>query len=235
MSFLEDFLPIFKKNTVVFENGYKEKGDIYTFIFQKPKDMNWKSGQHGIFSIADKKINKPTRAFSIASSAQEDIIKISMKISENPSEFKKEIMNLNPGMKMIMRGPIGPFHIIDERPALFIAGGIGITPYRALLKEQISNTGKKLHSIDLLYLDSSQNYIYKDEFDKISDDQNITIKYLIKREDLSVEMQKFIIKHKNEANYFVVGSKKMTKSITEFLKSNDISKKNIIKDIFVGY
>lgn len=235
MTFLKDILPIFKKHEISFIESYREVGDIFTFIFQKEKDVKWKSGQHGIFTITHEKINKATRAFSIASTSDEGHVKISMRISENPSEFKKAFMDLKPGMKMSMRGPIGSFYIHDNRPTLLIAGGIGITPYRAILKDLMQHTDKIPSFIKLLYIDSSEEYIYKDEFDSISNDSEIIIKYLTKREDLTKEIVKFSSEYGNEGNYFMVGSKKMIQSTSKLLKEQKIKRSNIEKDTFIGY
>ncbi len=235
MKFIRDLLPIFKNHEISFKERYKEGVDIVTFIFQTDKPIDWKSGQHGIFNITHKKINKPTRPFSIASTPQEGNIKISMKVNENPSEFKKTLMNLEPGMIINMRGPIGSFYIDDNRPSLFIAGGIGITPYRAILKDIEANKREKPHYVKLLYMDSSKNYIYKDELDGMHNDSSIVIKYLDKREELNDEMDKFISEYGNNGNYFVVGSSKMTKAIIESLKQKNIKNKNIRKDTFIGY
>lgn len=43
-------------------------------------------------------------------------------------------MELTPGMTVTMRGPVGPFYVKGNGPLLLIAGGIGITPFRSILK-----------------------------------------------------------------------------------------------------
>lgn len=231
---IKDILPIFKKHQIYFKESYKEIGDIYTFIFEPKGKINWKAGQHGVFTLNNKKINKPTRAFSIASIPSEGHIKISMKISENPSAFKQELLNFKPGMEISMRGPIGSFYIRNQKPVVFIAGGIGITPYRALLKNRLLDSEQN-NDVKLLYMDSKEEHIYKEELEKASNNPSIKTDFLVNREHLNKEIETFIIKNNNKAEYFIVGSKFMVNNIERLLKNKGINKKNIKKDTFIGY
>jgi ferredoxin-NADP reductase len=235
MNLIKDILPIFKKHEIAFKEKYREVGNIYTFIFGMDQGVRWEPGQHGVFTIKHTKIKKPTRAFSIASTPSEGQIKISMKIPENPSEFKKALLELQPGMKVAMRGPIGSMYTEEQKPLLFIAGGIGITPYRALVKNLQRNTSGYTKEVKLLYMDSKEQFIYTEEFNKAGKTSPIETNYLVNREKLYGKIDSFIAKHSNEAEYFVAGPKSMTKAIEKALKDKGVTKKNIKKDPFIGY
>ena len=168
MSFFQDTLSIFKKRDLLFLESYKESEDVYTFLFEKEKDLTWKAGQHGLFNITHKKIKKPIRPFTVASAPTEDVVRLTMRISDNPSEFKKAMLELKQGMTVKMSGPVGNFYLKDSSPSLLIAGGIGITPFRSILKqiEAEGNGGDK--QIHLLYLDSNRSFIFSDELDAIA-------------------------------------------------------------------
>lgn len=116
-----------------------------------------------------------------------------------------------------------------------IAGGIGITPFLSIIRDMADNSNSFTEPTKLLYIDSNNEFIYKDEFNKISDENNFIIEYINQREELTKSIEIFISKNKNNASYFIVGSPKMTKSIITFLKNNHIKRKNIIKDNFIGY
>ncbi|KAB2329733.1 FAD-dependent oxidoreductase [Cytobacillus depressus] len=235
MSFFQDTLSIFKKRELLFLESYKESEDVYTFLFEKEKDLTWKSGQHGLFRITHKKIKNPIRPFTVASVPTENVLKITMGISDDPSEFKKAMLELKQGMKVSMSGPVGGFYLKDNNPSILIAGGIGITPFRAILK-QIEAEGKGGEKqIHLLYIDSKKSYIYKDELDEIADNPSISVTYLDSRNDLHQEIDKFTTLYKNNGNYFIAGPKAMVDSISTYLQNNNISKRNIKKDAFFGY
>ena len=235
MSFFQDILSIFKKRELLFLESYKESEDVYTFLFEKEKDLTWKAGQHGLFSITHKKIKNPTRPFSVASAPTENVVKITMGISDDPSDFKKAMLELKQGMKVSMSGPVGSFYLKDNSPSLLIAGGIGITPFRSIVK-QIEAEGNGVEKqIHLLYMDSKKSYIYKDELDGIANNTSISVTYLDSRNDLHQEIDKFTSLYKNNGKYFIAGPKSMVDSISTYLQNNNISKRNIKKDAFFGY
>ncbi len=235
MSFIKDALAIFKKRELLFLESSKESEDVYSFLFEKDKELSWKAGQHGLFSITHKKIKNPTRPFTVASASTENIVKLTMKMNDNPSEFKQAMLELKQGMKISMAGPVGSFYLKEDRPTMLIAGGIGITPFRAMLK-QIEAEGIGIKKpIHLIYLDSKKLYLYKDELDAIANNTSISITYLESRDDSHQEIAKFVDLYKNNGQYFIAGPKEMVNSMSSYLQSHTISKRNIKKDAFYGY
>ncbi|TVX93338.1 FAD-dependent oxidoreductase [Paenibacillus agilis] len=235
MSFFKDFFSIFKKRELLFLESQKESEDVYSFLFEKEKDLTWKAGQYGLFNITHKKIKNPTKPFSIASAPTENVVKITTRINDDPSDYKKALLELKPGMKVKMSGPVGTFQLEDNTPSLLIAGGIGITPFRSILKhiEAVENGADK--QINLLYFDSNKSYIYKDELDVLAKVTSTNVTYLDSRDDLHQEIDAFNALYKNNAKYFIAGPKSMVDSISSYLQNNHISKRNIKKDSFYGY
>ncbi|MCP3033062.1 FAD-dependent oxidoreductase [Halobacillus sp. A1] len=235
MSFLKDSISIFKKSELSYVERYKESDGVYSFVFEKQNDLTWNAGQHGIFTIHHKKIKNAARPFSVASSPTEGVVRITTKMGDQPSDFKKALLELEKGMSIKMSGPVGSFYLKEKRPTLFIAGGIGITPFRAMIKQLEAEGVENGHQVRLLYLDSGQSFIYKDELDEIANNTSIDIAFLETRDDLYQEIDSFISSYNNNAAYFIAGSKSMVSSITNHLKSNTIQKQNIKKDAFMGY
>ena len=235
MSFFQDVFSVFKKRDLVFLESYKETEGVYTFLFEKEKDFTWKAGQHGLISITHKKIKTATKPFTLASAPTENIVKITTSIGDDPSEFKQALLELKQGMKVRTSGPLGPFYLNDNSPSLLIAGGIGITPFRSMLKqiEAEGNMGEK--QIHLLYIDSKKSYLFKDELDEMANHPSISVTYLDSRDDLHQEIDKFTSLYKDNGNYYIAGSKSMVESISGHLQNNNIAKRNIKKDAFYGY
>ncbi|WP_238651899.1 FAD-dependent oxidoreductase [Paenibacillus piscarius] len=236
MGFFQDnLIPIFKKRELLFQESYKEAENVFSFVFEKEKDMTWKAGQYGLFSITHKKIKNPTKPFSLSSSPTENVIKITTVIPDEPSDFKKALLELKKGSKVSMSGPLGPFYLKDNRPALLVAGGIGITPFRSIVKrlsDESSGFGNKVH---LLYMDSQQSFLFKNEWDEISKQASLNVNYLTSRDELYLKINEFLTSYKDEANYFIAGPKSMTDSISTHLLNQNVHKKNITKDVFTGY
>lgn len=66
MSFFQDMFSVFKKRELSFVESRKESEDVYSFLFEREKDLTWKAGQYGLFSITHKTIKNPTKPFSLA-------------------------------------------------------------------------------------------------------------------------------------------------------------------------
>ena len=235
MSFFQDTLSIFKKRELLFLESYKESESVYTFLFRKEKDLTWKAGQHGLFSITHKKIKNSTKPFTLASAPTENVVRLTMRIGENPSDFKKAMLELKQGMKVKMSGPVGSFYLKDDKPSLLIAGGIGITPFRSILKQVEAEWNGVEKQINLFYMDSKKSYLFKDEMEEMANKTSISVTYLDSRENLHQEIDKFATLNKNNGNYFIAGPKSMVDSITTYLQNHNVSKRNIKKDTFYGY
>lgn len=235
MGFFKDALGIFKKRELLFLERHKESENIYTFVFEKDKDVTWKAGQYGLFEITHKSIKNSVRPFSVVTAPTENTIKITTRISDNPSDFKKALMELEKGVKIKMSGPVGSFYFKDISPTLMIAGGIGITPFRSMLK-QIEAEGKRDElQMNLLYMDSQKLYLFQNELDNIASKTSIRVTYLVTRDDLHREIDLFTTSHMNNGKYFIAGPKSMVDLTFTHLRNHNISKRNIKKDVFFGY
>src|SRR5690625_1515771 len=181
------------------------------------------------------KIKNPTKPFTVASAPDENVVRITTRISDNPSNFKKAMLELKQGMKIRVAGPVGSFYLKDNSPSLLIAGGIGITPFRSILKQIETDGNRDEKQIKLLYMDSGNSYLFKEELDGIAKKSFVSITYLDSRDALHEEIDKFVNLYKDKGNYFISGPKSMVDSMSTYLQSKKISKRNIKKDSFVGY
>ncbi|MBS4539505.1 hypothetical protein GOQ27_13600 [Clostridium sp. D2Q-11] len=77
------------------------------------------------------------------------------------------------------------------KQTIMIAGGIGITPYRVVLKELVEGNTEIPRIVRLFYSDSNEEYLYKEEFDKLKRDSHITIEYIKNREYFTKEIKEF--------------------------------------------
>lgn len=65
MSFFKDMFSIFKKRELSFLESYKESDGVYTFVFEKDKDLTWRAGQYGLFSITHRAVKNATKPFAL--------------------------------------------------------------------------------------------------------------------------------------------------------------------------
>jgi ferredoxin-NADP reductase len=122
------------------------------FTFERPKDFIYKAGQ----SIDLTLINPPetdkegnTRAFSLTSAPFENVLSVTTRMRE--TAFKKVLYGMPLNSKLEIAGPFGSFtlHNNSTKPAIFLVGGIGITPFYSMLKT--ATIGALPHKIFLFY------------------------------------------------------------------------------------
>ena len=122
------------------------------FQFEKPNDFVFKAGQYIDLTISGSQPGPPngmTHTFSIASSPCDEKLLVTTRMRN--TVFKQALSILPIGSPARIEGPMGSFslHNNTARPAVFLAGGIGIAPFLSMLSYA---TGEKLrHSIVLFY------------------------------------------------------------------------------------
>jgi ferredoxin-NADP reductase len=119
--------------------GHEELAEGTTaFRFEKPAGFSFKAGQSANFVLIDPPAepNSTRRTFSLASAPFEPELMIATRMREE-SHFKRALKSLPAGSKVRLVGPLGDMtlHGDPARAAVFIAGGIGITPFRSMLRQ----------------------------------------------------------------------------------------------------
>jgi ferredoxin-NADP reductase len=231
-----DYAPVIARRTLILQEIIQESEEIFSFIFKPTHPVRWKAGQHGIFMFpfgSGKKLTgKFWRAFSIASSSHEGVIRISTIIKENPSEFKRQLFALQRGDPIVMHGPFGEFHTSKHICRIVgIAGGIGITPFRALLKDIASGVIAETQ-LTLIY-SAVGTYTFKDEIETLAQHPSIEVIYTQTPEEVNAQIDAQVQLHGNSASYFISGSPGMINAIRSKLRESGI--RRIINDSFRGY
>ena len=172
---------------VLLEKQKYNETDVMSFKFSKQdmeqkKELDYISGQYAFFDIGGvyNDPEGPLRHFTIASSPTENFIMISTRIRDTP--YKKRLSSLEEEKaKVKVRGPMGKFILHEDysKPAVLLSGGIGVTPFRSMIKYA---TDKQL-PIKIVMFDSNRdetNILYKNEFDEcLKTNKNLKIIYTI--------------------------------------------------------
>src|SRR5699024_2319483 len=88
------------------------------------------------------------------------VIEMTTRIDDRPSDYKQALLELEPGMEKTTRVPVGSFHTEDGERMVFIAGGIGITPFHAMLRE-LSDAAIRAETPPILpYVDCEGRFKY---------------------------------------------------------------------------
>ncbi len=126
------------------------------FAFEKPKGFSFRAGQCADINLLNPKFLDNAgvrRTFSIASAPYEKNLAFAVRM--RGSAFKRSLEQLTSGEEVLLEGPMGSFglHKNLEKPAILIAGGIGITPFISILRD--SHRKGEEREIVLLYSNRS--------------------------------------------------------------------------------
>ncbi len=130
--------------TITLQESREVADGTRLFVFDKPEGYDFTAGQYVAMTLPklvaeDQK--GATRSLSIASAPFEDSLYFAMRGGE--SGFKQTLWQMKPGDTVTITKAVGFFTIpADDRPVVFLVGGIGITPARSILK-QAEHEGSK--------------------------------------------------------------------------------------------
>lgn len=212
------------------ENPY---GDYYIVKIKNDAGLTWVPGEHGIYTLPNKSIEgRKYRLFSVASIPEEGFLLIGTRTGKDISSFKKNLVNMQPGEKITIRGPFGWMKVKDETsPIVMFASGVGITPFRALLKQLEFDTKRP---IEVVY-SSSGYYLFGEEIENITQNNSmIHLHKMTSREETTAKLDELAAEYGDAAYYFNSGSPSVLKSVKKRYREKGISKKRIVSDTFFG-
>ena len=107
--------------------------------------MTFNPGQFSFFSFISESVSSESHPFSISSSSDESNLKI---IFKNFGDFTNELKKLKVGDSVLIDGPYGNFSYkkVKSKNQIWIAGGIGITPFLSMIQNLDSD-----YHVDLYY------------------------------------------------------------------------------------
>lgn len=215
-----------------------EIGDVTTYILEPTGPLDSKPGQFLHYILPpdpnmDDRHND--RWFTNAAAPFEAHVQITTRIPTSPSSFKRALRMLRVGADIEAEGPEGEFVITDpNRTYIFVAGGIGITPFRSILAEADHN-GQNL-KIHVLYGNRDNNILFKDELYGFAQrNPELKIDYIVDPKRLDKDHLKPAIASSLNPYIYISGPEPMVEAITLIVKRLGVSGDHIQTDFFPGY
>lgn len=240
----------FRKRIILeFKEMRKLSPNIYEFIFNIPKSFSFLPGQYFEWTLGHRRPDSRgvRRYFTISSSPTEKDIKLGVRIENTKgSSFKNSLLELSPGQKIYAGVLSGDFTLPKNQneKLVFIAGGIGVTPFRSMAKYIIDKKEKR--DIVLFFSNSEpESFVYKDVFKNAEPFGLKTIPVLTKNFEninwtgykgrLTAEIIKKEVPDYVARTYYLSGPISMVEGYKKLLGKLGIKSHKIITDYFPGF
>lgn len=204
------------------------------------KAMCYQPGQCVFIKFLSKRVTGEWHPFTISSSPSDPAVTLSIKAS---GDWTSTLGQLQPGDQALLDGPYGRFSYMHQsaKPDLvYIAGGIGITPLRSMLRHCVATTPTRPQY--LFYANRTQTDIaFRDEFDQLVKTQPaIQVIHVLSADKnwvgekgyVTGEVIKKYIADPTRFDYYICGPKPMMRSVQTELARLGVSKKQMHSEQF---
>jgi len=228
-------------NKIYLKNREIIANDTIKIVFVKPINFNFVAGQYVLFGVKDKD-ETYMHPMTIASAPFQEELEFIMRITDSP--FKTKILNMKIGDEAYIGNANGAFILGDKsQSAVFLAGGIGITPFRSILKQ--AEHEKSRQSFILFYSNSSESKTIE-----LNDLKNIGLDNYHTIFTLSNPTNEVWLGEKGRINkamllkylpqlsahiYYIVGTTSFVTAMVEILENSNIPRGQIKTESFAEY
>ncbi len=215
--------------------------NVFDFKFASDAPVNFSAGQYMEWTLDHDKadLRGIRRYFTIASRPNTSEVHLGIRVSpQNGSSFKNALVNMSEGDTMTAGNIYGEFILPKDfsRKLVFIAGGIGITPFVSML-EDLAVKGER-RDIVLLYCAGTENdFSYREDFDAIALRVGLKSVYIptIKNGPITEDLIKKEIPDYVARDYYISGPHGMVENYKGLLKKIGVGKGQVHTDYFPGF
>jgi ferredoxin-NADP reductase len=233
---------------LTFNGAENPATDVYDFIFSPDRPLRFRPGQYLEWTLShrypDNRGNR--RYFTIASSPTEQEVHLGVKFYNPSSTFKRALMSMNVGDQISASHVAGGFVMPRDKTKklVFIAGGIGITPFRSMIQYLLDTKEKR--DITLFYANKTvADIAYKEIFDRAETELGIQTIHALSDEKNPPQgmMSGFIttdviaknVPDYRECTFYISGPHSMVDAFKKTLISMGVSRFKIKSDFFPGF
>ncbi|WP_420473793.1 ferredoxin--NADP reductase [Noviherbaspirillum sp. ST9] len=219
------------------------------FHFKKPDGFSFKPGQaiDLVLRLPESEGEVARHAFSLVSAPHEDDLVVATRMRD--SLYKKTLASLAQGDAVRIEGPFGSLllHSDRARPAVFIAGGIGITPFMSMLRQAAFENQSR--DLSLLYSNRRpEDAAFLDELQELAT-RNRGIKVIATMTDITRSKRRWdgptgaineglvasVVTRDVNPVYYLVGPPGLVEALRDMLSRVGIGDDDIRSEEFYGY
>jgi ferredoxin-NADP reductase len=223
---------------------------IYDFVFAPSRKLSFAPGQYMEWTLGlehpDSRGNR--RYFTLASSPTEETLRLGVKFYPKSSSFKQSMLAMDTSSEIVAAQLGGDFVLPEDtkQKCVFIAGGIGITPFRSMIKYLLDKREKR--PIVLFYaVKSVSDIVYREVFDRAQRQLGLKVIYAITGRSkipanwdgrvgrITAQMIKDEVPDYKHCIFYLSGPNAMINEFEEALNAMQVKKDHIKKDFFPGF
>jgi ferredoxin-NADP reductase len=220
------------------------------FHFEKPDGFEYKAGQFADYTLlnpAETDDEGNIRGFTLSSAPFEDHLAATTRLTG--TAFKRVLSNSPAGTEVELDAPYGSFTLHNNvaRPAVFLTGGIGVTPARSIVLQ--ADHDKTQHKIVLFYANKRpEDAAYLDDLTKVAkSNENFTFVPTMDQMELSQQSWRGETGHIDKAMlskyvddfttpiYYLCGPPGMVTAMRTVLNDAGVDDDDIRTEEFTGY
>ncbi len=236
-----------RKLALTFVGAREIAHNTLEFVFTKPSGLSFIPGQYLEWTLPHTGHDNRgiRRYFTIASSPTEAEVKLGVKFGEQVSSYKEALRELTPGAVVYAAQRSGDFilpHDTSQKLA-FVAGGIGITPFRSMTRSLIDSLDKR--DIVLLYANNTRVEIcYQELWDEAATQMPFSVVHAIAKEEnlpegfehgyLTEEIIRRRVPDLKERTWYLSGPHGMVVAYQKLLTGLGVPGRQIKSDYFPG-
>jgi ferredoxin-NADP reductase len=211
---------------------------VESFVLEPEEVLRWNPGQYLHYVLH----HEPTddrgsdRWFTVSSAPFEAHPTITTRFAdEKSSSFKKKLFSLTPGKSIEISRVEGDFTVEDaSMQYVFIAGGIGITPFHSILKQ--ADHDKVLLNATLLYGNRDEHAVFKEELENFAkNNPGLSLNYVTAPEKIGEAAIRKSVPDLSKPLFYISGPAPMVFALSDTLKGMGVPETRIKLDDFPGY
>ncbi len=239
-----------QKMVITLKSKHAEAANLYDFSFSTPKQLTFEPGQYIEWTFGHDHPDQRgiRRYFTIASAPEEKELHLGVKIAPDGSSFKKALLAMEPGQQLIVGQVSGDFVLPEDATTklVFIAGGIGVTPFRSHIQHLIHTKQKR--DVVLLYACATEkDFVYQSIFDQGSKAFDLKVHYIASDRErvakdwsgkvghIDAKMLHELVPDFSERTFYISGPGAMVAAYTQLLRSLNVPSNQIKTDYFPGF
>jgi len=210
--------------------------NIWAFRFKFSEPHTWTAGQYVHVKLPHDNADEEgeERWFTNSAAPFEEILQITTRVSN--STFKQALAGLEVGSQalQLLEEPEGDF-VWEESdlPIVFIAGGIGVTPFRSIIKQR-AHDGLPLN-VTLVYGARNPEVPFREELAEwTSNNPGLQVHYAIGT-PLNAESLNELVPNLNGSLVYMSGPEPMVEALGDDLKKHGLAEAQLKQDFFPNY